>query len=154
MALYGSIGVTNQNTISPMDDTTGKDALERLKAWMHRDRYNGSQLAAHLGITKQQVYRWLNGTQAMPLKRIEQSATLFGASPAELLYGIGESQIRPDGDVLAKVITAVSTTAQQKSVDLTPAQLAKIVMMIYAREQFENGLLKETASELVDLIAA
>ena len=121
---------------------------------MERDRFNGSQLAAHLGITKQQVYRWLNGSQAMPRKRIEESASLFGASPAELLYGIGESQVRPDGELLTKVITAVATTANDKDVTLTPAQLAKIVMMIYAREQFENGELRESALELVDLFAA
>ena len=137
-----------------MDDTTGKEALDRLKTWMERDRYNGSQLAAHLGITKQQVYRWLRGEQSMPRKRIEESASLFGASPAELLYGIGESQVRPDGELLTKVITAVATTANDKKVTLTPAQLAKIVIMIYAREQFENGELRESALELVDLFAA
>lgn len=59
---------------------------EHLRAWREAVGLTQQQVANKVGTTHATVSRWESGVQAIPPKKFNELAAVYGATPAELLF--------------------------------------------------------------------
>ena len=58
----------------------------KIKQLMRDNDMSVADLAKEIGVSRQNVYRWLNGTKPISRKRIEQLGNVFGKHPSTIMF--------------------------------------------------------------------
>jgi transcriptional regulator with XRE-family HTH domain len=100
----------------------------KIKQLMRDNDMSVADLAKEIGVSRQNVYRWLNGTKPISRKRIEQLGNVFGKHPSTIMFD-GIAPI--DKPLLQDVIEIVNDKATELGVEISSKDFARICVLLY-----------------------
>ena len=100
----------------------------KIKQLMRDNDMSVTDLATEIGVSRQNVYRWLNGTKPISRKRIEQLGNVFGKHPSSIMFD-GIAPI--DKPLLQDVIEIVNDKATELGVEISSKDFARICVLLY-----------------------
>lgn len=126
------------NLAGPLPRNHMKTEVTRIKRLMRENQMSTADLAVQLNVTRQNVYRWLNGSKPIPRKRIDQLAEVFGKHPSTIMF---DSPTTIDREFLRTVIEIVMEKKTELNVEVTNSDLARICSLLYetGKKQSEHN---------------
>tara|TARA_B100001123_G_C14798029_1_gene823235 strand:- start:133 stop:549 length:417 start_codon:yes stop_codon:yes gene_type:complete len=100
----------------------------KIKQLMRDNDMSVTDLAKEIGVSRQNVYRWLNGSKPISRKRIEQLGKVFGKHPSAIMFD-GIAPI--DKEVLQDVIEIVNGKTSDLGVEISSKDFARICILLY-----------------------
>ena len=102
--------------------------IVKIKQLMRDNDMSVTDLAREIGVSRQNVYRWLNGTNQISRNRIDQLGKVFGKHPSTIMFD-GIAPI--DKQLLQDVIEIVNDKTSELSVEISSKDFARICVLLY-----------------------
>ena len=100
----------------------------KIKRLMRDNNMSVTELAQELNVSRQNVYRWLNGSKSISRKRIDQLGEIFGQHPSTIMF----DAVSPvDKQILQEVIEIVDDKQAELNVKISSKDFARICALLY-----------------------
>ena len=100
----------------------------KIKRLMRDNQMSVTDLAKELNVSRQNVYRWLNGSKPISRKRIDQLGEIFGQHPSTIMF---DAVAPVDRQVLQEVIEIGDDKQAELNVEISSKDFARICALLY-----------------------
>lgn len=115
------------------------------------DKWTPTTLAKKIGVSRQTVHNWLDGTSKPKGDHLNKLCKIMGTDPASLLYG--ESANLPDKGLVETAIISLETKLAELGVSLPTSERAAIIAALI-RATAKSGTPPDSSivSEMITLM--